>query len=102
MFRDFWLLHGLGVPLPERLRAIVAASEFGRSQASLAEAVGKSRSHIANTLRLLSLPPPVLRNLSDGALSAGHARALLAAPDPVAVADEVILRGLNVRATEET
>ena len=75
--------------------------EFGRSQASLAEAVGKSRSHVANTVRLLSLPAPVRRSLEEGALSAGHARALLGAPDPVAVAVEVIRRGLNVRATEK-
>ena len=74
--------------------------EFGRSQASLAEAVGKSRSHVANTVRLLSLPPPVRKSLEDGALSAGHARALLAAPDPAALAEEVVRRGLNVRATE--
>ena len=88
-------------PLEEAEAYSRLTREFGRSQASLAEAVGKSRSHIANTVRLLSLPPPVLRNLFEGALSAGHARALLAAPDPVAVADEVIRRGLNVRATEE-
>jgi ParB family chromosome partitioning protein len=74
--------------------------EFGRTQASLAEAVGKSRSHVANTLRLLSLPPPVRRRLDAGELSAGHARALLAAADPVALAAEVVRRGLNVRATE--
>jgi ParB family transcriptional regulator, chromosome partitioning protein len=74
--------------------------EFGRTQAGLAEAVGKSRSHVANTLRLLSLPPPVRRRLDDGELSAGHARALLAAEDPVALAEEVVRRGLNVRATE--
>jgi ParB family chromosome partitioning protein len=75
--------------------------EFGRSQASLAEAVGKSRSHIANTVRLLSLPAPVRRHLDEGALSAGHARALLGAPDPAALAEVVVRRGLNVRATEE-
>src|SRR6266850_6397621 len=74
--------------------------EFGRTQASLAEAVGKSRSHVANTVRLLSLPLPVRRRLDEGELSAGHARALLAARDPVAVATEVVRRGLNVRATE--
>ena len=74
--------------------------EFGRTQASLAEAVGKSRSHVANTLRLLSLPAPVRRRLEDGVLSAGHARALLAAADPEALAQEVVRRGLNVRATE--
>jgi ParB family chromosome partitioning protein len=74
--------------------------EFGRTQASLAEAVGKSRSHVANTLRLLSLPPPVRHRLEEGELSAGHARALLAAADPTALAAEVVRRGLNVRATE--
>ncbi len=75
--------------------------EFGRSQASLAESVGKSRSHVANTVRLLSLPAPVRRSLEEGALSAGHARALLGAPDPAALAEEVVRRGLNVRATEK-
>jgi ParB family transcriptional regulator, chromosome partitioning protein len=74
--------------------------EFDRSQAGLAEAVGKSRSHVANTLRLLSLPAPVRRHLEEGALSAGHARALLGAADPAALAAEVVRRGLNVRATE--
>jgi ParB family chromosome partitioning protein len=74
--------------------------EFDRTQASLAEAVGKSRSHVANTVRLLSLPTPVRRRLDEGELSAGHARALLAAPDPAALADEIVRRGLNVRATE--
>src|SRR6266436_8290934 len=74
--------------------------EFGRTQTSLAEAVGKSRSHVANTVRLLSLPVPVRRQLEEGELSAGHARALLAAADPAALAAEVVRRGLNVRATE--
>jgi ParB family chromosome partitioning protein len=74
--------------------------EFGRTQAALAEAVGKSRSHVANTLRLLALPASVHRRLDDGELSAGHARALLGAPDPAALATEVVRRGLNVRATE--
>jgi ParB family chromosome partitioning protein len=76
-------------------------SEFGRTQASLADAVGKSRSHVANTLRLLGLPAPVRDRLEEGELSAGHARALLAAADPAALADEVVRRGLNVRATEK-
>ncbi len=74
--------------------------EFGRTQAALAAALGKSRSHVANTLRLLSLPEAVRQRLDDGSLSAGHARALLAAADPAALAGEVIRRGLNVRATE--
>jgi len=74
--------------------------EFARTQASLAEALGKSRSHIANTVRLLSLPAPVRSRLDEGELSAGHARALLGAADPVALAAEIVRRGLNVRATE--
>src|SRR5260370_23952375 len=74
--------------------------EFGRSQADLAEAFGKSRSHVANTVRLLSLPMPVRQQLDQGELTAGHARALLAAPDPPALAGEAVRRGLNVRATE--
>ena len=75
--------------------------EFGRTQAELAEAVGKSRSHVANTLRLLSLPAPVRHRLDQGELSAGHARALLATADPITLAAEVVRRGLNVRATEK-
>jgi ParB family transcriptional regulator, chromosome partitioning protein len=74
--------------------------EFARTQADVAEAVGKSRSHVANTVRLLALPAVVRRQVEDGALSAGHARALLAAPDAAALAAEVVRRGLNVRATE--
>jgi len=74
--------------------------EFGRTQAALADVVGRSRSHVANTLRLLGLPEPVRRRLEEGALSAGHARALLAAEDPAALAAEIIRRGLNVRMTE--
>jgi ParB family chromosome partitioning protein len=74
--------------------------DFGRTQASLAAAVGKSRSHVANTLRLLGLPDAVQRRLEEGALSVGHARALLAAADPAALAAEIIRRGLNVRMTE--
>jgi ParB family chromosome partitioning protein len=87
-------------PLEEAEAYSRLLSEFGRTQASLAEAVGKSRSHVANTLRLLSLPMPVRRHLEEGALSAGHARALLSAPDPASLAAEIIRRGLNVRATE--
>jgi len=75
--------------------------ELGRTQASLAEALGKSRSHIANTVRLLSLPALVRHRVDEGELSAGHARALLAAADPAALAEEIVRRGLNVRATEQ-
>jgi ParB family chromosome partitioning protein len=88
-------------PLEEAEAYSRLTREFGRSQAGLAEAVGKSRSHVANTLRLLALPAPVRQSLDEGALSAGHARALLGAPDPAALAQEVVRRGLNVRATEQ-
>ena len=88
-------------PLEEAEAYSRLTREFGRSQASLAEAVGKSRSHVANTVRLLALPAPVRQSLEAGSLTAGHARALLAAPDPAGLAGEVVRRGLNVRATEE-
>ena len=87
-------------PLEEAEAYSRLMQEFGRSQAEVAETIGKSRSHVANTLRLLALPPPVKHQLEEGALTAGHARALLAAPDPAALAGEVVRRGLNVRATE--
>ncbi|HXC30015.1 MAG TPA: ParB/RepB/Spo0J family partition protein [Stellaceae bacterium] len=77
------------------------AQDFGRSQTSIAEALGKSRSHVANTLRLLGLPEAVRRRLEEGALSPGHARALLAADNPAEMAAEIIRRGLNVRVTEQ-
>jgi ParB family transcriptional regulator, chromosome partitioning protein len=87
-------------PLEEAEAYSRLLDEFGRTQASLAEALGKSRSHVANTVRLLSLPAPVRRRLDEGELTAGHARALLAVADPAALAEEVVRRGLNVRATE--
>lgn len=74
--------------------------EFGLTQERLGEAVGKSRSHVANTLRLLGLPDRVRELLRDGALTAGHARALLTAPHPEVLAMQVVDRGLNVRQTE--
>ena len=74
--------------------------EFGLTQEKLAEAVGKSRSHVANTMRLRQLPPTVQEEVRKGALSAGHARALLSHPDPAKAAMAVISRGLNVRQTE--
>ncbi len=74
--------------------------EFGMTQEVLAESIGKSRSHIANTMRLLNLPTTVRNEVRKGALSAGHARALLAHPEPEKAALAVIARGLNVRQTE--
>jgi ParB family transcriptional regulator, chromosome partitioning protein len=73
---------------------------FGHTQEKVAEALGKSRSHIANTLRLLALPEPVQTRLQNGELSAGHARALITAPDAVALAARVVQGGLSVRQTE--
>jgi ParB family chromosome partitioning protein len=74
--------------------------EFGLTQEALGKAVGKSRSHVANTLRLLALPARIKELVGSGSLSAGHARALLTAPDPVKLAEQVVTRGLNVRQTE--
>lgn len=76
-------------------------AEFNLTQEDVAQAVGKSRSHIANTLRLLDLPDTVLAMLQEGLLTAGHARALLGCPDPEAAARIVIAKGLNVRQTEQ-
>lgn len=75
-------------------------NEFSHTQEELAKAVGRSRSHIANTIRLLNLPDKVKALLDQGALSAGHARALLNAADPEELASRVVKRGLNVRQTE--
>ncbi|MGI4977784.1 MAG: ParB/RepB/Spo0J family partition protein [Janthinobacterium lividum] len=74
--------------------------EFGLTQEQLGEAIGKSRSHVTNALRLLNLPDVVRGEVSRGALSAGHARALLGHPEPEKAALQVIARGLNVRQTE--
>jgi ParB family transcriptional regulator, chromosome partitioning protein len=74
--------------------------EFGHTQEKLAKALGKSRPHIANMVRLLSLPDEVLDLLRDGKISAGHARALITADDPKSLAREVLSKGLNVRQTE--
>lgn len=74
---------------------------FGHTQEKLATALGKSRSHIANSVRLLGLPEEVQVFLRDGSLSAGHARALITANDPLALARQVIKKGLSVRETEK-
>ncbi len=74
--------------------------EFGYSQSDLARVIGKSRSHVANTVRLLKLPDAVSRMVSAGQLTAGHARALLVFDDPEPVARRVVQRGLNVREVE--
>lgn len=73
---------------------------FGHTQEKLAEALGKSRSHIANLLRLLNLPDDILDFVVNGKLSAGHARALLTAEDPSGLAKEAVKKGLSVRDVE--
>lgn len=75
--------------------------EFSHTQEELAKAVGKSRSHVANMMRLLALPDPIKAMVEAKQLSAGHARALLTADNPVALAREVVDKQLNVRQTEK-
>ena len=73
---------------------------FGHTQEQLSQVLGKSRSHIANLMRLLTLPEPVQDMLRQGALTAGHARALVTCEDPAGLARQVVARGLSVRETE--
>lgn len=87
-------------PLEEAEAYRVLMDRFGRTQDAVAGVVGKSRSHVANTLRLLQLPEKVLTYVREGKLSAGHARALINTPDPAALADRAFMEGLNVRQTE--
>ncbi len=75
-------------------------AEFGYSQGDLAKVIGKSRPHVNNTLRLLKLPAPSRALLASGQISAGHARALLGAADPDALARQIVDKGLSVRAVE--
>jgi ParB family transcriptional regulator, chromosome partitioning protein len=73
---------------------------FGYTQEDLGQIIGKSRSHLANTMRLLKLPDTVQQLVRDGSLSAGHARALIGSDDAEAVAKEIVAKGLNVRDVE--
>lgn len=75
--------------------------EFGHTQADLSHVIGKSRSHIANLLRLLTLPGSVQHMVEDGRLSASHARALVSTEEPAVWAELVVARGLNVRQIEQ-
>ncbi len=76
------------------------ADEFKYAQDDIAKIVGKSRSHVANTLRLLKLPDSVQGFIRSGKISAGHARALLGQPDPEALAQAIVAQGLSVRQAE--
>jgi len=87
-------------PLEEATGYQVLAAEFDHSQDDIAKIVGKSRSHVANTMRLLKLPDTVKAYINAGKLSAGHARALINQSDPEAVAREIVAKGLNVRQVE--
>lgn len=88
-------------PVEEAAGYTQLMEKFGHTQEKLATALGKSRSHIANAVRLLGLPQDVQGFLRDGSLSAGHARALITADDPLALARKVIKSGLSVRETEK-
>jgi ParB family chromosome partitioning protein len=87
-------------PLEEAMGYQSLATEFDHSQDAIAKIVGKSRSHVANTLRLLKLPEPVKAYIAEGKISAGHARMLIGQPDPERIAREIVERGLNVRQVE--
>ncbi len=76
-------------------------ADYGHTQEELGKLVHKSRSHVANLLRLLDLPGEVQAMVLDGRLTMGHARAIAGAPDPAALAEEVVRRGLSVRETEK-
>jgi ParB family chromosome partitioning protein len=88
-------------PIEEANGYIQLIERFAYTQEKMSDIVGKSRSHVANTLRLLGLPDQVQQMLRSGKLSAGHARALINAPDPVALAEQAVLKGLTVRQVEE-
>lgn len=87
-------------PLEEAQGYAELIERFGYTQQQLAQSIGKSRSHIANTLRLLALPEEVKAHLEDGTLTAGHARTLVASDASAELAKEIIRLGLNVRETE--
>src|SRR6185312_11582917 len=87
-------------PLEEAQGYHALADEFKRSQDDIAKVVGKSRSHVANMMRLTRLPAEVQAYIAAGKLSAGHARALIGVPDPLAAARQIVEQGLNVRQTE--
>jgi ParB family chromosome partitioning protein len=107
MLRDALLenLHRAQLnPLEEAAAYQQLLEEFGCTQDELAQRIGRSRPQVSNTLRLLRLPPLVQRRVAAGVLSAGHARALLALDDPVAVetlAQRIVAEGLSVRSVEE-
>ena len=87
-------------PLEEAQGYEQLIEQFSYTQQDLAQVIGKSRSHVANTLRLLKLPREVRDMVTNGKLTAGHTRTLITAEDPAAVAHEIVERGLSVREAE--
>ncbi|MCF7644632.1 ParB/RepB/Spo0J family partition protein [Bacillus subtilis] len=87
-------------PVEEAMGYQLLIDDHDYTQADLAQVIGKSRSHVANTLRLLKLPPEVQGLINDGALTAGHARTLITMENPHAVAERIVKEGLSVRQVE--
>lgn len=87
-------------PLEEAMGYELLIADHGYTQNDLGEIIGKSRSHVANSLRLLKLPEPVREMLASGTLSAGHARALIPTSDPVTLAKNIVAKGMSVRDAE--
>jgi ParB family chromosome partitioning protein len=88
-------------PLEEALGYQSLVDHYKHSQDDIAGIVGKSRSHVSNTLRLLKLPDSVKAYINAGKITAGHARALIGQPNPEALAHEIVSKGLNVRQIEQ-
>jgi ParB family chromosome partitioning protein len=87
-------------PIEEAMAYRYLQQQFGHSQEALARHIGKSRPHIANTLRLLELPKPVRQMIVEGRLSAGQARPLIGNPDAALLAEKIVKGGLSARAAE--
>ncbi|WP_420861793.1 ParB/RepB/Spo0J family partition protein [Algirhabdus cladophorae] len=87
-------------PLEEAMAYDQLVQTFGHTQQELATAMGKSRSYVANLLRLVTLPDVVKEYLRSGQLTAGHARALITADDPISLAHQIVKGGLSVRQAE--
>ncbi|POF32897.1 ParB/RepB/Spo0J family partition protein [Roseibium marinum] len=88
-------------PIEEAMGYEQLTADFSYSQGELAKVIGKSRSHVANTMRLLKLPNSVKDYLAEGLLTAGHARALITVEDPAALAELIVEKGLTVRDAEK-
>ena len=88
-------------PIEEAQAYKALSDQFKRTQEDIAQAVGKSRPHVTNMLRLLTLPKRAQTYLAKGQITAGHARAIIAAPDPTELADVIVQKGLSVREAED-